>query len=95
MSLGAIVVGIGTFRPRPAIVVPRSALFRWDGEPADWLFDSKSRTVSPRVIKINRYAGEQLVLSEGVESGDSVVTAGIQFLRPGQVVRLGAEEQVP
>jgi len=95
MSLGAIVVGIGTFRPRPAIVVPRSALFRWDGEPAVWLFDSKSRTVSPRVIKIDRYAGEELVLSEGVASDDSVVTAGIQFLRPGQVVRLGAEEQAP
>ncbi len=95
MSLGAIVVGIGAFRSRPAIVIPRSALFRWDGEPAVWLFDSKSRTVSPRVIKIDRYAGEQLVLSEGVASGDSVVTAGIQFLRPGQVVRLGAEEQAP
>jgi multidrug efflux pump subunit AcrA (membrane-fusion protein) len=76
-------------------VIPRSALFRWDGEPAVWLFDSKSRTVSPRVIKIDRYAGEQLVLSEGVASGDSVVTAGIQFLRPGQIVLLGAEEQAP
>jgi membrane fusion protein, multidrug efflux system len=95
MSLGAIVVGIGTFRPRPAIVIPRSALFRWEGEPAVWLFDPKSRSVNPGVIKIDRYAGEQLVLSDGVASGESVVTAGIQFLRPGQVVRLGAEEPAP
>ena len=59
MSLGAIVVGIGTFRPRPAIVLPRSALFRWQDEPAVWLFDSKSRTVTLKVITIDRYAGEQ------------------------------------
>jgi membrane fusion protein, multidrug efflux system len=57
MSLGAIIVGIGTFKPRPAIVLPRSALFRWQDAPAVWLFDPKSRTVTPKVITIDRYAG--------------------------------------
>ena len=42
MSLGAIIVGTGTFKPHPAIVLPRSALFRWQDLPADWLFDPKS-----------------------------------------------------
>ena len=70
MSLGAIVVGVGTFKPRPAIVLPRSALFRWQNSPAVWLFDPKSRTVTPKVIAIERYAGEQLVLSDGVAPGD-------------------------
>jgi membrane fusion protein, multidrug efflux system len=94
MSLGAIIVGVGTFKPRPAIVLPRSALFRWQDLPAVWLFDPKTRTVTPKVIMIDRYAGEKLVLADGVASGDMVVIAGIQFLRPGQVVGV-AREQAP
>jgi membrane fusion protein, multidrug efflux system len=95
MSLGAIIVGIGTFRPRPAIVLPRSALFRWQDAPAVWVFDPKSRTVTPKVITIDRYAGEKLVLSDGVASGDTVVIAGIQFLRPGQVVGVAGDAEAP
>jgi RND family efflux transporter MFP subunit len=95
MSLGAIIVGVGTFKSRPAIVLPRSALFRWQDLPAVWLFDPKTRTVTPRVIAIERYAGETLVLSDGVASGDRVVIAGVQFLRPGQVVSVAGDEAAP
>ncbi len=95
MSLGAIVVGVGTFKPRPAVVLPRSALFRWQNSPAVWLFDPKSRTVTPKVVGLERYAGDQLVLSDGVAPGDEVVTAGIQFLRPGQIVGIAKKEPSP
>ena len=95
MSLGAIVVGVGTFKARPAIVLPRSALFRWQNSAAVWLFDPKSRTVTPKIIAIERYADEQLILSNGVASGDTVVTAGIQFLRPGQIVGIAKKEPSP
>jgi len=95
MSLGAVVVGVGTFTPRPAVVLPRTALFRWQNSPAVWLFDPRSRTVMPKVIVIERYAGELLVLSDGVASGETVVTAGIQFLRPGQVVGIAKQKPSP
>jgi len=95
MSLGAVIVGVGTFKPRPTIVLPRSALFRWQDLPAVWLFDPKSRTVTPKIITIDRYAGEELVLSDGVASGDTVVTAGIQFLRPGQIVGVAGDKDAP
>jgi membrane fusion protein, multidrug efflux system len=95
MSLGAVVVGVGNFLPRPATVLPRSALFRWHDSPAVWLFDPKSRTVTPKGITIERYAGDEIVLSEGVAPGDMVVTAGIQFLYPGQVVEIAKHEPVP
>ena len=95
MSLGAIVIGVGTFKTRPAIVLPRSALFRWQNSAAVWLFDPKSRTVTPKIIAIERYADEQLILSDGVASGDTVVTAGIQFLRPGQIVGIAKKEPAP
>jgi RND family efflux transporter MFP subunit len=95
MSLGAVVVGLGTFKPRRAIVLPRGALFRWHDAPAVWLLDPKTHMVNPKVITIDRYAGSELILSGGVNSGETVVTAGIQFLHPGQVVDIATSEQAP
>ena len=86
MSLGAAVVGSGDFKPRRAIVLPRGALFRWDDAPAVWRLDPGTNRVEPRVVTIDRYDGDRLVLSGGIAAGDTVVTAGIQFLHPGQVV---------
>lgn len=95
MSLGAVVVGIGAYAPRRAIVLPRGALFRWRNSPAVWLFDPKSQTVNPKVITIDRYVGNQIVLSGGVAAGDSVVTGGIQFLYSGQTVGVARPDQAP
>jgi membrane fusion protein, multidrug efflux system len=95
MSLGAVVVGIGAYMPRRAIVLPRSALFRWRDAPAVWVFDPKSRTVNPKIITIDRYVGSKIVLSGGIASGDSVVSAGIQFLYPGQIVDVAQPDQAP
>jgi RND family efflux transporter MFP subunit len=86
MSLGAAVLGSGDFKPRRAIVLPRGALFRWEDSPAVWLLDEKTHAVRPQVVTVDRYAGDKLILSGGVASGDQVVTAGIQFLHPGQIV---------
>jgi RND family efflux transporter MFP subunit len=92
MSLGAAVVGVGTFKPRRAIVLPRGALFRWNDAPAVWLLDTRDHTVQPQVVTIDRYTNDKLILSGGVSPGDTVVTAGIQFLHPGQIVGIAAEE---
>ena len=86
MSLGAAVIGSGSFKPQRGIVLPRGALYRWNDEPAVWIYDPASRTVAPRVVTLTRYDGDRLVLSGGVVPGERVVTAGVQFLHPGQVV---------
>jgi membrane fusion protein, multidrug efflux system len=91
MSLGSVVVGVATFPPREAVILPRSALFRWHDAPAVWLFDPRTRTVTPKVIKIDHYSDEDLVLSEGLSPGNTIVTAGVQFLYPGQVVEVAAD----
>lgn len=95
MALGAAVVGSGDFKSRRAIVLPRSALFRWDDAPAVWRLDPKTGTVEPKVVTIARYDGDNLVLTEGVAPGDTVVTAGIQFLHPGQIVGVAGSEPTP
>ncbi len=95
MSLGAAVIGSGSFKPERGVVLPRGALYRWDDAPAVWIYDPASRTVSPRVVGVARYDDDRLILSGGVKPGERVVTAGIQFLHPGQVVGVapGAGDQ--
>ncbi|WP_238313852.1 efflux RND transporter periplasmic adaptor subunit [Methylobacterium crusticola] len=91
MSLGAVVIGRGRFRPQEAVTLPWSALFRWRDRPAVWVLDPESRTVTPKTVGIARYAGSAIVLSGGVAPGEQVVTAGIQLLRPGQAVAVAGE----
>ena len=85
MGLGAPILGIGNLEADPAITLPWSALFRWEGKPAVWVVD-KDDTVSLRPITIESYVGRDMVLKDGVAPGDRVVTAGIQFLYPGRKV---------
>ncbi|WP_339161076.1 efflux RND transporter periplasmic adaptor subunit [Methylobacterium bullatum] len=91
MSLGAIVIGTGKFRPQTAIVLPWSSLYRWDNGPAVWVRDPASGKVAPRNVTIDRYSPNTIALSGGVEPGEEVVVAGIQFLRPGQSVAVAEE----
>ena len=86
MGLGAVVIGRGHFRPREAVVLPWSALYRWHNGPAVWVRDPTANTVAPRPVAIDRYGSDTVALASGVEAGEEVVTAGIQFLRPGQTV---------
>ena len=86
MTLGATVVGAGKLQALQAVTLPWSALFRWRDHAAVWVVDPGSNTVSLRPVTIHRYAGAGMVLKDGVAAGDRVVTAGVQFLRPGQTV---------
>ncbi len=86
MTLGAVVIGRGRFGGREAVVLPWSALYRFENRPAVWIHDPATGTVSVRTVEIDRYGGADIVLKGGVAPGESVVVAGIQFLRPGQRV---------
>jgi multidrug efflux pump subunit AcrA (membrane-fusion protein) len=53
-----------------------------------WVIDSPSQTVSLRNVDVLRHDPATVVISHGLETGDLVVIAGVQVLRPGQKVRL-------
>jgi RND family efflux transporter MFP subunit len=91
MRLGSTVAGrIQLAAPRGE-EVPASALTEANGRPAVWVVDPQSLTVSLRNVDVARHDPASVVVSQGLESGDVVVTAGVQVLRPGQKVRrLGA-----
>jgi multidrug efflux pump subunit AcrA (membrane-fusion protein) len=70
------------------VEVPPSALTQANGRPAVWVVDPASHTVSLRDVDVARYDPASVVIAQGLEPGDVVVTAGAQVLRPGQKVRL-------
>ncbi len=88
MQLGATVVGRIKLAAPPGVEVPASALTEAQGRPAVWVVDPQSRTVSLRNVNVLRYDPGDVVISQGLETGEIVVTAGVQTLHPGQKVRL-------
>ena len=87
IRLGATVTGRIVLSAPPGVEVPASALTEADGRPAVWVVDPQNQTVSLRGVEVLRYDPGAVVISKGLETGEVVVTAGVQTLRPGQRVR--------
>jgi membrane fusion protein, multidrug efflux system len=89
MSLGASVRGQVTEQQQGAVaVVPATALFEKDGQPAVWIVDPTTSAVQLRSVTVDHYEADAIVITTGLSKGDVVVTAGVQKLSPGQKVRL-------
>ena len=86
MGLGAAVSGVGTFEPRDAVVLPWTAFFMAQDAPAVWIVDARTRSASLRPVAIDTYRTGELVLKDGVKSGELVVVRGGHLLRPGEAV---------
>ncbi len=88
MELGSTVTGSIKLPAPSGLQVPPGALTEADGRPAVWVVDSKSQTVSLRNVDVSQYDPADVVVSQGLNAGEIVVTAGVQTLHPGQKVRL-------
>jgi RND family efflux transporter MFP subunit len=88
MRLGATVTGRIRLAMPPGVELPASALTEANGDPAVWVVDPKSLAVSLRPVKIAQNDRATVVISQGLQPGERVVTAGVQTLHPGQKVRL-------
>ena len=88
MELGSTVTGSIKLSAPPGVEIPASALTEANGNPAVWVVDPQSQTVSLRSVDVSRYDPATVVISQGLETGEVVVSAGVQVLRPGQKVRL-------
>lgn len=86
MTLGAAVTGIGRFHPDTVFILPASAFFTENGKPAVWAVDPRSHAAAIKPIVVDSYRTGELLVRSGLEAGDIVVTAGVQLLRPGQIV---------
>src|SRR5947209_3436426 len=87
MRLGANVTGSVTLDQGQSVTIPGSALFQKNGKPAVWLVE-KDKTVQLKPITVQRYQGDSVIIGDGLDQGDVVVTAGVQKLLPGQKVAI-------
>lgn len=72
------------------IQVPISAAYSpaEDDKTYVWLINEESGEVHRQVVSLGRVISSGLVITEGIKSGDWVVTAGVHYLREGQKVRI-------
>jgi multidrug efflux pump subunit AcrA (membrane-fusion protein) len=75
-------------RTHKVVLLPWGALFEIAGKPAVWVIDPGSSTVSLKPIRLDRYTRDRLVVGDGLGAGETVVSAGVQLLRPGQKVEI-------
>ncbi len=75
--------------PRQAGVtrLPLSAVMQQQGQTAVWLLDRASMTVKAQPIVVAGADGNSVVVSSGLSPGQTVVTAGVHVLTPGQKVK--------
>lgn len=75
------------FDERQAIVVPSDAIIRRGADTV--LFVLKEDTVEERLVRVGYVEGSRSEIVEGLEAGETIVTAGQQGLRDGMQVRTG------
>ena len=88
MRLGSTVVGTMQLGGFGAIEIPPSALTEANRQPAVWIVDPETHTVTLRNIELERFDLARVIVAHGLEINDVIVTAGVQALRPGQQVRI-------
>jgi len=71
------------------VSIPFSAVFETDGSSNVWVFNNNSQTVESRAITLSKILADgTVVVSEGLKTGETVVTAGVHVLQPGEKVKL-------
>jgi RND family efflux transporter MFP subunit len=88
LKLGSTVTGFITLNKASAIELPVMSLTKSNSSPAVWIVNPQNNTVSLRNIKVINYKQDSIIISEGLEDGEIVVTAGAHSLYPDQQVTL-------
>ena len=69
-----------------SLTIPLSAVYQTGTSPEVWVV--KDNVVSLRPVQTGNFSGNQIQVLAGLNPGETIVTAGVQKLRPGQKVRI-------
>lgn len=75
-----------------AIKVPLTALLQDKGGSAVWMVENGAVKLVP--VTVVGTTGNEVLLAGGVSPGQTVVTAGVNLLKPGQKVKILGQQQV-
>ncbi len=67
--------------------VPLSALLQQQGSNQVWVYDAAKGTVQPVAVTLGELQGNEVQVRQGLSAGQTIVTAGVHLLKPGQKVR--------
>lgn len=90
---GATVQGRVQLPALDYIKLPASALTSFKGNTAVYRIDPSSMTLRLVPVQVVRYSANDIYLSSGLKSGDRVVIAGVNKLRPDMKVALYKEQE--
>lgn len=76
---------------RPEVRLPLSAILSLQDKSVVWLLDPASMTVRQQTVTLGQAVGNEVVITQGLQPGDQVVTAGVHVLTPGQKVKRWAD----
>ncbi|TKB26589.1 efflux RND transporter periplasmic adaptor subunit [Desulfopila sp. IMCC35006] len=91
MLLGATVFGHISLASAETIQIPAAALTASADKAAVWVVSSQDSTVELRPIETAGYTTDGVLVSDGLQPGEMVVTAGVQALHQGQKVAILVE----
>lgn len=74
----------------PMIKLPLTALYQDKSATAVWVVENGAVKRVP--VQIAGTAGNEIIVSDGVAPGQTVVTAGVNMLKPGQKVKILGED---
>ncbi|HTD85731.1 MAG TPA: efflux RND transporter periplasmic adaptor subunit, partial [Candidatus Binatia bacterium] len=89
---GRIKVDLGV-RP-DSILVPERALAELQGKSFVWVVGSDNKTTQ-RAVKVGEMIGDNVLIVEGLKSGERIITEGLQKVREGALVQLAQVPDVP
>ena len=90
MRLGAVVVGRVEGEGQEVTTLPPSALLQSGDQPQVWVM-GKDGKVQRRKVELLEFDTDSVVVSRGLSAGEKVVTAGVNSLADGELVKAETE----
>ncbi|MET0961668.1 MAG: efflux RND transporter periplasmic adaptor subunit [Noviherbaspirillum sp.] len=78
---------------QPTLKVPLTALVQNQGATAVWVVEDGAVRLAP--VQLAAPAGNDMLVASGISAGQTVVTAGVNLLKPGQKVTVLDAEPAP
>lgn len=87
------VVAVTEMKNQPGIIIPETAVFSTENNDTTyvWVIDDQVKTVSRRQVKVGELLDTGIAITEGINPGEWIATAGVNYLKEGQQVRILTE----